>query len=98
MVELTGIGPNTKEPEDYAKLKQEKEEVEKKLSRCQNEVVDRLENDIKRLNRVIEIKKARIETLVRDLTLVREERTRYRESLGDLMAAIDQWKIKTGLY
>jgi hypothetical protein len=62
------------------------------------DVVDRLEHDVKRLKRVIEIKDARIETLGRDLVLAIGERTRYRESLGDLMTAIDQWKIKTGLY
>jgi hypothetical protein len=51
-----------------------------------------------RLNRIIELRDARIETLSTSLRVTREERDKYRESLGDLMSAIDQWKIKTGLY
>jgi hypothetical protein len=54
--------------------------------------------EVKRLLRVIELKDVRLETLTEDLRAAREDRDRYREQIGNLLSAIDQWKIKSGLY
>jgi len=51
-----------------------------------------------KLREKLEQKEVRIETLAEDVRAARQDRDKLREELGNLLSAIDQWKIKSGLY
>jgi len=60
--------------------------------------LDNLRLERNRLRRTIELKEERIETLAEDVRAARQDRDKLREELGNLLSAIDQWKINSGLY
>lgn len=60
--------------------------------------LEELRRDKRNLKDMIEVKEKKIEALTNLLRLAREDRTRYREQLGNLLSAIDEWKKKSGLY
>jgi hypothetical protein len=91
------VNTNKELQEERNRLKEEKRELQRVVG-IKEAALDGLRSERDRIRRVLELRDIRIETLAQELGKVSSNRDRYREELGNLLSAIDQWKIKSGLY
>ena len=98
------IGMSEREVELTKELSRYQNEVVERIKGLQRVVgikevaLDNLRSERDRLRRTLELKQERVETLAEDVRAARQDRDKLREELGNLLSAIDQWKIKSGLY
>jgi chromosome segregation ATPase len=91
------VNTNKELQEERNRLKEEKRELQRVVG-IKEAALDGLRSERDRIRRVLELRDIRIETLAEDVRAARQDRDKLREELGNLLSAIDQWKIKSGLY